>query len=122
MAVVKRIGTQPARGAEIVLLAGEGDAGKTVHDIAIGVPAQPDVEDEVAAGLGMAGVPEPLHPGGIAAHDMVEGGGQLMPDEIVLFGEHVLPPFQALLSAPPEISTNIGLALVEISHFSCRCR
>ena len=122
MSVVKRIGTQATRGTEIVLLAGEGDAGKTVHDIAIGVPAQPDVEDEVASGLGVAGVPEPLHPGGIAAHDMVERGGQLMPDEIVLFGEHVWSPFQALLSTPPEISTNIGLALVESSHLSCRCR
>ncbi len=116
------IGSKAPGRAEIVLFSVDRDAGKSVHDVAVGVPAEPDVEDHIAGRLWMSGIPEPLHPARIAAHDVVERGRQLMADEVVLFGKHVSPPCQAPFSDPREISSNIGFALVVSSHFNCRLR
>ena len=108
---VERVGPQAPRDAEIILLALEHDAGEAVHHVAIGMPAEADVEDEVSAGDGMAGVPEALHPGGIGAEHMIERGRQLMADEIVLLGQHGFP--SSVFSAPPDISMNAAAAPAE---------
>jgi hypothetical protein len=79
------IGTQPSRDAEVILLTVECDAGESVHDVPIGMPAEADVEHEVSGRDGMAPVPEPLHPRGVGAHHVIERGRQLMTDEVVLF-------------------------------------
>src|SRR5258708_16807095 len=118
----QRMGSKASRGAKIVLHSVDRHAGKAIHDIAVGVPAEPNVEYHVAGRLWVPRVPQPLHPARIAAHDMVERRRQLMPDEVVLFGKHVFPPSQAPFSDPREISSNIGFALVASSHFSCRLR
>jgi hypothetical protein len=84
----ERVGPQAARGAEVPLPARHGHAGKGVHHVAVGVVAQADVEDHVAARHRVARVPEPFHPGRIAVVDLVEGGGQLVADEVVLGAQH----------------------------------
>ncbi len=71
----QRIGAQAARGAEVVLLAANGDAGEGVHDVAVGVIAQAEIENDLARGRQVAGVPQPLHPGRVAGADVIEGGG-----------------------------------------------
>src|SRR3979411_1654618 len=118
----ERMGSKAPRGAEIVLFSIDRHAGKSVHDIAVRVPAEPNVEYHVAGRFWVPRIPEPLHPARIAAHDMVERCRQLMPDKIILFGEHAFSPSQAPFSDPREISSNIGLALVVSSHFNCRLR
>ena len=82
----QRIGTKPPRGAEVPLPAGRGDAGEGVHDVAVGVVAEADVEDDIARRRRVAGVPEPLHPGRIAVVDLVESGRKLVADQVVLWG------------------------------------
>ena len=58
----QRVGPKAARPAEVPLPAGNRDAGKSVHDIAVGMVTKAYVKDDVAAGHGVAGVPEALHP------------------------------------------------------------
>jgi hypothetical protein len=82
------IGTQPSRDAEVILLTVEGDAGESIHDVPIGMPAEADVEDEVSRRDGVARIPEPLHPGGVGAHHVIERGRQLVADEVVLSAQH----------------------------------
>ena len=111
----QRVGTQAARHPDIVLHVVDGHAGKRVHHVLVGVVAQADVEDDVAGGNGMSRVPHPLHPGRIAGADVVESGGKLMTDEIVLRCKHILLPALAALSpyafAPREISAKSGFAV-----------
>jgi hypothetical protein len=45
-----------------------------------------------------------------------------MAEEIVLPAQHENASAAQVFSPPPDISTNIGLALVEISYFACRAR
>ena len=89
----QRVGTQPTRGAEVPLPARHGNAGERIHHVAVGVVAEADVEDQVARGRRVAGVPEPLHPRRIAVVDLVEGGGQLVADQVVLGRQHGLGEF-----------------------------
>ncbi len=88
----ERVRTQPARHPDVVLHIVDSHAGKRVHHILVGVVAQADVEDDVAGGHGMSRVPHPLHPGRVAGADVIESGGKLMTDEIVLRCKHVLQP------------------------------
>ena len=84
----QRIGAQPARRAEVPLPAGHRDAGECIHHVAVRVVTEADVEDQVARGRRVAGVPQPLHPGRIAVVDLVEGGRKLVADQIVLGRQH----------------------------------
>src|SRR5260370_42566677 len=59
--------------------------------------AQPDIEDDVAARRRMACIPETLHPRRIAAHHMIEGGRELMPDKVVLLRKHCSFAFSGAL-------------------------
>ena len=107
----QRVGAQPARHADIVLDVVDRDAGKRVHYVLVGVVAQSDVEDDVARGHGMARVPHPLHPRRIAGADVVESGGKLMTDKIVLCCKHDCSPLSLYAFAPREISAKSGFAV-----------
>ena len=86
----QRVGPKAARGAEVPLPAGNRDAGKSVHDIAVGVVTKAYVKDDVAAGHRVAGVPEALHPRRVTVVNLVESGRKLVADEVVLWCQHGL--------------------------------
>ena len=84
----QRIRPQPARQPQVVLRGADRDAGKTVHHVPVGVVANAEVEDDITFRRWVAGVPEALHPGWVAAVDMVEGGRCLVADQVVLGCKH----------------------------------
>src|ERR1700678_4196294 len=84
---LERIGPGMARGSKVELLAPGFDPRKHVHDISIRVITETDVEDDVAAGHRVTGIPQAFHPRGIAGLDVIEGGRGLVAYEIVLGGE-----------------------------------
>ena len=88
----QRVGAELARNAKVPLPAGDCHACERVHHVSVGVVAQADIEDDIQAVNRVAGVPQALHPGGIAVVYLVEGGGQLMPDQVVLSGQHAVCP------------------------------
>ena len=120
IAVVNGSGRRRREARKLYCLPAKATPAKPSITLRLGCQPSPMSKMKSPPGYGMAGVPEPLHPGRIGAHDVVERGRQLVADEVVLFGQHDGRPCQALFSAPLEISTNIGLALVESSHFNCR--
>src|ERR1043165_4447809 len=80
---IQWIGPQSARGPEVVLGRADGDAGKTVHHVAVRIIAEAGIEDEFAA-LRVRRVPVAFGPAYIAGSDVIESGWQLVAQEVVL--------------------------------------
>ena len=79
---------QPTRQAQVVLGGAYRDAGKAVHHVAVGVVADSEIEDHIAVRNWMTGVPQALHPGGVAAVHMVKGRGGLVANQVILGCKH----------------------------------
>ncbi|WP_338831120.1 hypothetical protein [Bradyrhizobium sp. 27S5] len=90
---LQRARPEPARGAEIVLAAADGDAGKTVHHVAVRIIAEPDIDQQLGAVDRVRGVPVTLGKPGIAAACLGKRFGRLVADEIVLGCQHCSCPW-----------------------------
>ncbi|MGY3696485.1 hypothetical protein ACVIGA_006565 [Bradyrhizobium sp. USDA 3240] len=90
---LQRARPEPARGAEIVLAAADGDAGESVHHVAVRVIAEPDVDQQFAAIDRMRGVPVALGEPGIAAAGLGKRLRRLVADKIVLGCQHCSCPY-----------------------------
>src|SRR6266850_2080746 len=78
-----------ARGAKVILSLADCDSGVGVDDIAIGMPAQAEVEDHVSTRNGVSRIPIALHPVPIARTNMIKCRWKLVTDKVVLRRKHV---------------------------------
>src|SRR5262249_12346565 len=87
---LQRTRTEPARGPKIMLPSADGDSGKSVHDIAVRIIAESDIDEQLRTVDRVGRIPIALRETDVAGARFRKRGRRLVADQVVLGSQHVV--------------------------------